>query len=412
MNCKGSTMESIKALVLKKRKEAPSEEKFIEEMESLIEKEGDIVCQAFFKLFIGLDFPPYTARKNWFDIVDQRESLSLYLGRDIALLAVVIDYLSSSCCFFKNSMIVECDTFEKVLRDSRHDNLTGLFHRASFWEVLNSNIALAKRHNAELTILFIDVDDFKFFNDTYGHQAGDKALAAIAEVIRQESRSEDVAIRYGGEEFVVILPNTSEQSALVLAERIRQKIENIGLSIDGHSRSFTISGGLASYPGDAPDGYLLLNMADRALYQAKALGKNNIALFADEKQRSYPRRNLVRPIEIKKIGLDATRPFSGVSKDICMGGMLFKAACPLDVGSHIEVNIPVLNKEPLFLLGSVVRVKPEEKGGYDIGMAISFKEMEKAAKNEISSFMMLHQLAGKGRKRKKVAKNITNIVEM
>ncbi|MDA3786518.1 MAG: hypothetical protein PF568_06510 [Deltaproteobacteria bacterium] len=84
-------MESIKASVLKNRNDAPNEGKFIEGMNNLIEKEGDGACQAFFKLFTDLDFPPYTARKNWFDIIEQRESLSSYLGRDIALFAVVVD---------------------------------------------------------------------------------------------------------------------------------------------------------------------------------------------------------------------------------------------------------------------------------------------------------------------------------
>lgn len=405
-------MDLLMTTVLNSKKTSADDEKFIEEINSLIKKDGDCVCQAVLKLFTDLELPLNEANKIWFDVIDHREALHSFLGRDVDLLTVIFDYLSRSSQYFKNPKVVEVDVFEKALEDSRHDNLTGLLNRGCFWEILSGHLAQAKRHNTELTILFIDVDDFKFFNDTFGHQAGDRALSGIAHVISQESRSDDVAIRYGGEEFVVVMPNTGEKSALVLAERIRENIEAFIVDVEGKKRSLTISGGIASYPVDAHDGYSLLNMADRALYRAKAMGKNNISIYAEKKQRCYSRSKLVRPIKIKKIGLDSTSLINGASKNICMGGMLFESPYQLDVGSHIEVSIPVMNTEPLFLIGSVVRIEPEKKGVYDIGMALSFKEMEKAARDEISSFMMLSVAEARGKLRRRPTMNVTNIVEM
>lgn len=405
-------MSLIETTVLDIRRKTSNDNEFVQRINALIDKEGDSVCQIFFKLFADLELPPYTARKNWFDVVDHREELSLFMGRDIDIITVMSDYLSYSCQYMKNPMLVEFDTFEKALEDSRHDTLTGLLNRGCFWEILKSNLAQAKRHSTELTILFLDVDDFKLFNDSFGHQAGDKALASIANVIRQESRTGDVAIRYGGEEFVVIMPNTGEQNAMALSERIRKKIEGLVIAINGKELSLTISGGISSYPADADDGYVLLNMADRALYRAKAMGKNNISIFTDEKQRSYPRSKLVRPVKIKKIGVNSIYPLKGSSKNICMGGMLFETSHQLDVGSHIEVSIPIMDTEPLFLIGSVVRVEPEKKGLYDVGMSISFKEMERTARQQISGFLMAKQLGGKGGRRRRRSSNVTNILEM
>lgn len=398
--------------VLNYKISTPNDKKFIEEINSLIEDEGYAVCQAVFKLFTDLVLPPDEAKMIWFDIIDHREALSVFLGRDVELLTVISDYLSRTSHCFKNPKIVEFDNFEKALEDSRHDNLTGLLNRGCLWEILQGHLAQAKRHNTELTVLFMDIDDFKFFNDTFGHQAGDKALAGVANVIRQESRTDDVAIRYGGEEFVVVLPSTGEKDAMVLAGRIRENIEDFTVEIDGKPRSLTISGGIASYPVDAHDVYALLNKADRALYRAKAMGKNNISIFSERKQRAYSRSKIVRPIKVKKMGFDSTASIHGASKDISMGGMLFETAHQLDVGSNIEVSIPIMNTEPLFLMGAVVRVEAEKKGIYDVGMTISFKEMEKAAMDEISSFLMFGQAQVKRKLRRRVAMNVTNISEM
>ena len=119
----------------------------------------------------------------------------------------------------------------------------------------------------------IDIDNFKNFNDTYGHQAGDTVLKNIANIFREVSRRIDVIARYGGEEFTIILPNTKKEEAMVLAERLRKSAEE-----SKDLRNITISIGIASFPEDAEEKELLISKADRALYEAKRTGKNKVCV--------------------------------------------------------------------------------------------------------------------------------------
>lgn len=123
-----------------------------------------------------------------------------------------------------------------------------------------------------VTMLFIDIDDFKLFNDMYGHDYGDYVLRTVAQTIRSSVREEDYVVRFGGEEFVVILPHTSRGRGVAIAERIQAKLAD--LSDAGLKRNLTVSIGIASYPEDAEDRMELLRRADMAMYKAKSLGKN------------------------------------------------------------------------------------------------------------------------------------------
>jgi len=123
-----------------------------------------------------------------------------------------------------------------------------------------------------VTMLFIDIDDFKLFNDTYGHEYGDEVLKTVAQTIRSSVRDEDYVVRFGGEEFVVILPHTNRARGLVIAKRIQAKLAELSeLELE---RELTVSIGVASYPDDAQDRMELLRRADMAMYRAKTSGKN------------------------------------------------------------------------------------------------------------------------------------------
>ena len=136
-------MDAINNTVLNYKITSPNDKKFVQDINGFIEKEGNCVCQAVFKLFADLDLSAYEARKSWIDIVYHREFMSAFLGRDVALIAAMSDYLSHANKCFENPKIVEFDTFEKVLKDSRHDNLTGLLNRGCLLEILDGHIAQA-----------------------------------------------------------------------------------------------------------------------------------------------------------------------------------------------------------------------------------------------------------------------------
>jgi len=150
------------------------------------------------------------------------------------------------------------------------DGLTGLFNRRYFKELMSLEFSRLKRHAISLSLLMIDIDNFKIYNDTKGHPAGDELLKKAAEVFKSSIRDTDIMCRYGGEEFVAMLPQTDKKSAQVIAERLRMQTS---LYLDA-----TVSIGLATFPDDAKDSQMLLDKADKALYKAKQTGKNKFCV--------------------------------------------------------------------------------------------------------------------------------------
>ncbi|MDH4190331.1 MAG: diguanylate cyclase [Betaproteobacteria bacterium] len=166
------------------------------------------------------------------------------------------------------------------------DSLTGLYNHAYFHQCLEAEIARSKRHRAGFALIFFDLDHFKHINDTFGHQAGDKVLKGLAgalhgrtamEKMGVQLRPHDVAVRYGGDEFVLILPETDRGGASAKAERLREYMERN--SFDDRVPSITLSIGVACYPEDGRNREDLLRAADTALYAAKALGRNRVAVY-------------------------------------------------------------------------------------------------------------------------------------
>jgi diguanylate cyclase (GGDEF)-like protein len=153
------------------------------------------------------------------------------------------------------------------------DSLTRLANRRFFIEFLEKAMAFAKRHGQALCVIMADLDNFKSINDTYGHQAGDQVLAAFGQVMQASIRQEDLAARFGGEEFILMLPGTPLENATILAERLRESLEN--LSFAPLKTRVTASFGIAQYqPDDTFE--TLVKRADEALYAAKAAGRNRV----------------------------------------------------------------------------------------------------------------------------------------
>ncbi|MCG2758435.1 MAG: diguanylate cyclase [Desulfobacteraceae bacterium] len=163
------------------------------------------------------------------------------------------------------------------------DGLTTLYNSRYFYKQLDSEVDRSKRYNHPLTLLFMDIDYFKHYNDTYGHMEGDKVLARFGKVIKSCLRKMDTAYRYGGEEFTVILPETSRDEVMTVAERIKDAIKNEKFSPQsGESISMTISIGVAQYcPGERISTFV--QRADKAMYLSKQRGRNQIStIFSDE----------------------------------------------------------------------------------------------------------------------------------
>lgn len=165
-------------------------------------------------------------------------------------------------------------TFEDTLFKAHTDSLTGLWNYGYFQYRLDEEIVNAQSQNQNVSLMMIDVDDFKKFNDTYGHLHGDKALREIGLTVKESCRKVDILCRYGGEEFSLILPSINADEAAFLGERIRESVQNKNIMNAG----FTISIGISSFPQKSSDKESLIKSADEALYKAKRSGKNQVII--------------------------------------------------------------------------------------------------------------------------------------
>jgi len=187
------------------------------------------------------------------------------------------------------SLIIEkVNLFEKTRHLSITDPLTGLYNVRYFFSALNHEIERSKRYKDEFSLLIFDIDDFKRINDTYGHQTGDDVLRELSGIMLQSSRKTDIVFRYGGEEFVLILPRTGKEEALRIAERIcemiRKSLFNPG---NGNEITITVSGGVATFKEDGSTAKELLYGADMALYTAKARGKDRVICYSEDLTGKY-----------------------------------------------------------------------------------------------------------------------------
>ena len=157
------------------------------------------------------------------------------------------------------------------------DSLTGIYNRRYMVESLARELSRAQRENELISVLMLDIDNFKDFNDTYGHDGGDTLLRYLADYLRRNTRMEDIICRFGGEEFVVVLPNIRHQDAVQKAEVIRDGISALAvLHLGRLLHNCTVSIGVASYPHNGRTADSLLKAADEALYAAKRAGRNSV----------------------------------------------------------------------------------------------------------------------------------------
>ncbi|MBE0481231.1 MAG: diguanylate cyclase [Dehalococcoidia bacterium] len=216
--------------------------------------------------------------------LSKKESGGIYSADDVDLLTTLTN---------EAAVALENAQLYAQARDRAHlDELTGLFNHRYFHERLDEEISRSSRFGDIFSLLFLDLDLFKIYNDVYGHLAGDDILKQIGHFIKSSIRSIDIAYRYGGDEFTIILPQASLDDALTVAERIRKKIES---EMDARGVSITCSIGIASWPTDGVLREELFQAADAALYHSKQTGRNRITLAPD-----------VTPSRVLNVGLKHT----------------------------------------------------------------------------------------------------------
>ncbi len=175
-----------------------------------------------------------------------------------------------------SGIIIQTKALHKTIKLSNVDGLTGLYNHRFFHERMEKEIYRAQQYDLNFSLMILDIDDFKKFNDTHGHLAGDRHLKSMAKILRFILRETDFIARYGGEEFAVILPEAPIEGARIAAERIRKAVENQNF---GQGMRSTVSIGLAAYPDHGVKKNDIIDKADKALYEAKGSGKNRVCVF-------------------------------------------------------------------------------------------------------------------------------------
>ncbi len=328
--------------------------KLIKRLRQLRRLDGVATCSAMLHLLTHLDLPEDEAEQLLVELDEHRRQVSATLGRDPGLRVAAIDYLSNVRGLLHNPTIVEFDELETTERSAVTDSLTGLHNRRYFDSALDIETRRSLRYGLGLSLLLLDLDLFKSINDLHGHRFGDLVLAKVGELLQKAVRDSDVACRFGGEEFAIILPETSRLGAFSLAERVRRRVHGAFVEpFEGLPLELSVSGGVATFPVDGEDADSLVECADRAMYLAKKSGRNCIVLYHSERRRfvRYPARAATRvwlktkataaPVETRPINLSRV-------------GALLSTGVNVQADGPVELTLRVRDREWI-VSGEVVR---------------------------------------------------------
>jgi len=199
--------------------------------------------------------------------------------------------------------IKEIERLQRKLREQAiRDPMTGLYNRRFLKETLEKEIARAQRAAQQVVIIMLDADNFKQINDSRGHKAGDRALQSLARLIRSHIRHSDIGCRYGGEEFVIVMPNSTREAAFERAEHIRAEYLNLKILQHNSPKPASISVGIASYPEDGSNGDDVLDAADQAMYEVKAGGGNRTRFHRRAKHDAAHTQRKDSPVSASQAG--------------------------------------------------------------------------------------------------------------
>ena len=233
-----------------------------------------------------LNLSEQEARWHWERIRLHHQNMSRTLGRDIGFTVALTDYFVNIAKKITTPKVLELAEYNRTLKEGLKDPLTSLYNRKYMNIAIKNEKKRAKRYGHVFSLLFIDIDFFKKINDEFGHHAGDIVLQETANILIKVSRGEDFVFRYGGEEFVILMPHTAKNDAIHLANRLRRTVSEHKYPELPEGRQVTISGGISSYPADGDSTQVLINEADQCLYEAKRSGRNRIVSFRQKHKPS------------------------------------------------------------------------------------------------------------------------------
>ncbi len=326
----------------------------------------DLVYTELIHLLCHLRLEPADAKRHWRKLVEHQQSMERRLGHAVDLRVAVASYFVE-LNYLRNPKIIEMSVFEETCASAYVDGLTGLRNYRFFSQYLLQEILRCDQYGSPVSLVMLDVDDFKSYNDRHGHEAGNQALAGVADLLRESLRRVDVAARFGGEEFALILPSTPKIAAHRVAERARDTIEGHPFFPDDEEDRLTVSVGVATYPADAHGPEELLQHADSAMYLAKSEGKNQVRLYG-QSLRTYRRIPASLKGRFASSGSEY-RPLTTLS--VSEGGMLFRTDRSVPAGALVDTRIvlPDSSREIAFS-GQVIHDQPRQDGQFETTVRI------------------------------------------
>jgi diguanylate cyclase (GGDEF)-like protein len=325
------------------REDAHNEERILKRLDQIRTQSGLQVYAALLLILTNLAFEEAEARRHWEEILKHRRALGQSLGRDVGLRVAVLDHFVNINRQLKNPHIIDLSLADRQDPLSTVDPRTGLWNARQFLAVLQKEIRRAKRYRLDLTMLYLDIDDFREINERHGELVGNILLREVAILIKNKIRDIDMAARLAGEEFGLILPETERMGAFLVAERIRQEMERHFLrrDVDGRPIAMTVTIGMAKYPEDAAIVDRLVRRAEEAMHQAKARGGNTVGVYYRER-RNYIRFGVSRQQVSIKVEPAAGAGGGPATPDraplnISRSGLLFESETPYAIGDEVTI---------------------------------------------------------------------------
>ena len=343
----------IKKKLLKVLEHPIQSETFQKQLNKLESLPSENIYSEMILLLSNLEFSEEEARAHWDKIMLHRDDMKETFGRDVDFRVAMLDYFIDVDKKLISPKVLEIQVFIDTENSVIIDELTGIYNYRYFIRTLRRELARAQRHGHHLSLMLLDIDDFKFYNDTNGHLAGNIVLRKLAGSIRKSLRNIDVLARFGGEEFAVLLPETGKDGAGTIAARLmenvsRQRYKNSKKQPGGR---LSISGGISNYPIDAERTTDLIELADKALYTAKRHGKNRIYFFSAD-LRTMARIQKKLKGYLYKL---SDKRYSFETLNISEGGAALRTGTSLPLGCMIHMSLRIkAREEPIQCMGRVV----------------------------------------------------------
>lgn len=339
-----------------------------------LQKNDSCFYSHLFYVLMNLEFDEETAKKYWDEILDLNQEITDKLGRKVSFRVTMLDYFIDLNRHIKNPKIIEFKFFENTMNEAIFDKLTGLLNRTHLSVALRSSMRNARRDKRKVGVIMFDIDNFKKFNDFFGHIEGDRLLSSLGQILAGVFRGINIAFRYGGEEFLAIVESGEEDLVFNLAEEVRTTFYKTWSEC---IIPVSLSGGIAIFPDNAIEAEEIVSKADRALYEAKYAGKNVIKQYSDN------RRHNARIFSSREISFysksNPKKEKSAHTVDISQGGIAIECTDKLSEGENITIFLSPEKDADSQVDGTVCWIK-ENKLNNTFVHGIEIEDLEKSKK--------------------------------